>query len=651
MKPSISTRLVQFPFCCLSLFLILNLIFVSDAVFGQTDDSLLSPAILKRMSLEDLMNLQVTSVTKTPQKLSEVASAIQVITGEDIQRSSATSLPEALRLASNLQVAQTNSHDWAITARGFNGAPLSNASLADKLLVMIDGRSVYNPLFGGVFWDAQNVLLEDIDRIEVVSGPGGTLWGDNAVNGVINVTSKTADKTQGLYASAAVGTFLQDQAGARFGGKAGKNIFYRVYGQFSNDKSTTIHDTTNSKDNWNMVQGGFRMDYFVSEKNTITFQGDLYSGNENSPTSTIINGQNILGRWTHKFSESSDLKLQVYFDRTYRDLSRIAFTDEVKTYDLDLQHSFLLGKRQQIVWGGSFRSAEDNTKSSPAIFFTPANTDLILGTGFVQDQISILKDRLQLTLGTKLSGNHYTGFEYQPSGRLAFTPDTHHTIWAAVSRAVRVPSRFDADESLPSLTTPKGKFSSEKVLAYELGYRLEPVRRIAVSLAGFYNWYTDLRRINVNPNGPATTLIFSNDQKAHTWGIEVSASYLMFDWWHFRMGYTYLGKKFTALSPAVLKGADIFEGLDPHHQAMLQSVVDLPKNIQFDVNARFVDSLTIWPLTPDVSQYFSLDLRIGWQYKKFEFSIVGKNLLAARHVEFVESQIPRSIYGKIVCRF
>jgi iron complex outermembrane receptor protein len=269
----------------------------------------------------------------------------------------------------------------------------------------------------------------------------------------------------------------------------------------------------------------------------------------------------------------------------------------------------------------------------------------------VQDQVSILKDRLQLTLGTKLSGNHYTGFEYQPSVRLALTPNTHHTIWAAVSRAVRVPSRFDVDESLPSVTTPNGKFTSEKVLSYELGYRLEPTRRIAISLAGFYNWYTDLRSINANPNGSNPPLIFSNDQKAHTWGIEASASYWMFDWWHLRMGYTYLGKKFTALSPAVLPGADIFEGVDPHHQAMLQSVVDLPEHIQFDVNARFVDSLTIWPLTPAVPQYFSLDLRVAWQYKQFEFSVVGKNLLAARHVEFVSSQIPRSIYGRIVFRF
>jgi iron complex outermembrane recepter protein len=488
-----------------------------------------------------------------------------------------------------------------------------------------------------------------VDRIEVVSGPGGTLWGDNAVNGVISIISKSADKTQGLYASGALGSFLQDQGGVRFGGKAGNKIFYRVYGQIFDNNSTRINDTINAKDNWNMVQGGFRIDYYASEKNTLTLQGDLSWSRQNTPTSTIINGQNVLGRWTHKFSGSSNLKLQVYFDRTFRNLPVAGFRDDLKTFDIDFQHSFLLSKTQQILWGGTLRLADDDAKNSPALSFTPAHTDLILGTVFVQDQITIVENWLQLTAGTKLSGNHYTGLEIQPSGRLALTPNTHHTIWAAVSRAVRVPSRFDVDELTPSLTTPDGKFKSEKVLAYELGYRVEPIKRIAISLAGFYNQYTDLRSINANPHGPPP-LIFSNDQKAHAWGIEVSANYWMYDWWHLRTGYTYLGKKFTALSPTVLQGADVFEGIDPHYQAMLQSVIDLPKKIQFDVTARLVDSLAIWPLQPPVSNYFSVNVRIAWQYKKFEFSIVGKDLLTARHVEFGVSQIPRSIYGKIVCR-
>ena len=629
------------------LFSILFLSLFSSIPLSAQQDSSLTTGALKKLSLEDLMNIQVTSVSKTPENLTEVASAIQVISGDDIHRSSATLLPEALRLAPNLQVAQVNSHDWGISSRGFNGAALSNAALADKLLVMIDGRSVYTPLFGGVFWDVQNVLLEDIDRIEVVSGPGGTLWGDNAVNGVINVISKSADQTQGLYASGAVGSFLHDQAAVRYGGQAGSNLYYRVYAQFFDMGSTTVNDTS-AKDSWNMVQGGFRMDYYPSEKNTITLQGDLYRGQENTPTSTLVNGQNILSRWTHTFSENSDLKLQLYFDRTWRNLPAVAFSDELETYDIDFQHRFGLGKRQQILYGGGFRLEHDSTRNSPALSFSPSRVNLILLSGFVQDQITLVKNWLQLTVGTKLSSNHYTGFEIQPSGRLALTPNTQHTLWAAVSRAVRIPSRFEVDETLPSLATPNGNFTSEKVIAYELGYRAEPITRLALSLATFYNMYSDLRSINYNPNAPPT-FIFANDQKAHTWGVELSANYRMLDWWRLRAGYTYFGKKFQALSPAVVNGADVFEGHDPHHQAMLQSIIDLPKNIQLDVTARYVDSLTIWPLTPPVGHYFSLDIRLAWTYKKFEFSIAGKDLLATRHDEF-GNQIPRSIFGRISCR-
>lgn len=632
-----------------TLFFTTALVFVSNGSFGQAQDSLFSPHTLKKLSLEELMNLEVTSVSKIPQKLTEVASAIQLITGEDIRRSTATNLPEALRLAPNLQVSQTNSHDWAIASRGFNGAPLSNFSLADKLLVMIDGRSVYTPLFGGVFWDAQQVFLEDLDRIEVVSGPGGTLWGDNAVNGVINVISKRADKTQGLYASAAMGSFLQEQAGIRFGGKAAKNIFYRLYGQFFKRNNTRTNDTLDAKDNWDIVHGGFRIDYLPSEKTTITLQGDLYKGRENSPSSTFINGQNILARWTHKFSDKSDLKLQAYFDRTFRNIASADFTDNLLTYDIDFQHRFTLGKRQQVLWGGSYRLVDDSAKVSPTVSFIPPHINLLLVTGFIQDQVSILNDRVQLTIGTKLSSNHYTGFEIQPSVRLAFIPNTQNTIWAAISRAVRVPSRFDVDILTASISTPDANFAAEKVIAYEIGYRVEPFRKIAISLATFYNRYMGLRSINYNPGG-ATPLIFANDQEAKTWGVELSGSYWMFDWWRLRAGYTYLGKKFRALRPAVVRGADAFQGFDPHNQAMLQSVVDLKKNIQLDVTARFVDSLTIWPLNPSVSQYFSLDFRIAWQYKRFEFSFVGRDILARRHIEFGGSRIPRNIYGKLIYR-
>jgi len=624
------------------------LLFSLTSTLRAEQDTTSVTAALKKLSMEELMNIEVTSVSKTPQKLTEVASAIQVITNDDIEQSGATRLPEALRLAPNLEVAQVNSHDWAISARGFNAAPLNGSTLADKLLVMIDGRTIYTPLFGGVFWDVQNVLLEDVDRIEVVSGPGGTLWGDNAVNGVINVISKSVDQTQGLYASASAGSFLQDHAAVRYGGQLAPNLFYRVYGQFFDQTNTLLHDTSN-RDNWNMVQGGFRVDYFATEKNSLTVQGDLYWGLENTPTNLIVNGQNILGRWTHRFSDSSDLRVQAYFDHTYRNYSHIAFDDDLKTYDLDAQHQFSLFKRNHIVWGAGFRLMDDSVRNSPSLVLRDSHLDLILLSAFLQDQITLVRNWLELTLGTKLSSNHYTGFEIQPSARLAFTPNIHNTIWAAVSRAVHTPSRIDADQVFPSMNILNTNLVSEKVIAYELGYRVEPFKRMAISVAGYYNTYTDLRSIDIDAQSPSG-VIFENNQRAQTWGVELSVNYWIFDWWHLRGGYNYLSKQFESTSSSVLSGSAVFEGIDPKNQAMLQSVFKLPKGIQFEAVGRYTDSLPASILTPYVPHYFSLDLRLAWTYKKFEFFVVGKDLLSSSHREFGAEQIPRSIYGGITCR-
>lgn len=297
----------------------------ASLAFAQAD--------LKSLSLAELMDVQVTSVSKRPEQLSEVASAIQVITAEDIRRSGATSLPEALRLATNLQVAQSNAHGWAITARGFNGAPLSNNSLADKLLVLVYGRSIYTPLFGGVFWDVQAVLLEDIDRIEVISGPGGTLWGANAVNGVINIVTKPVKDTEGAYASVLFGSFVKDQESARVGHEIAKGLHLRLYAQHTDHRSTTLQNGKDATDGWNMTQGGFRLDY-EREDATGSVIGNFYGGDQN--LSTIqLDGQNILGRYTQSLGEKSDVSVQAYFDRTWRRLEPPGFSDEMLTYDLD----------------------------------------------------------------------------------------------------------------------------------------------------------------------------------------------------------------------------------------------------------------------------------------------------------------------------
>lgn len=629
-------------------FLLILLTGYQTVLFAQKQ---LSPQVLKKMSIEELTNLEVTSVSKSPEKLTEVASAIQVITHEDIRRSSATRLPEALRLAPNLQAGQTNSHDWAVTARGFNGAPLRSNTLANKLLVMIDGRSIYTPLFGGVFWDAQNVFLEDLDRVEVVSGPGGSLWGANAVNGVINIISKNTRATQGWVASVAAGSFLQDYAGLRYGGRVDSFLHFRVYGQrFDQRNTTSVVDGSDARDDWGLTQGGFRIDYARTDKNAFTLQGDLYAGRADTGN-TVINGQNVLGRWSHSFSETSDLSLQMYFDRTWRDLPDAFFRDVLTTYDIDFQHGFAIGVNNAILWGAGYRVMEDAVRNSPTLVFNPATRILHLFSSFVQDRIMLVDEELFLTVGTKFLHNDYTGFEVQPSARLTCTPNEKHTIWTAVSRAVRMPTRFETDESTPFITTRDGVFKSEKVVAYEAGYRIHPVERASFSLAVFYNRYDDLRSINDN-DMPPPPLLFANDQRAVTWGVEWSGNFLVTAWWRLRGGYTFLNKRISAKSPSVRSTSVLFEGIDPDNQAFLQSILDIGKNLQFDFTGRYVDALPeLGVSTPAIPAYATFDARLAWIFSKFELSIVGQNLTKGKHSEFGTREIPRSIYVKGTLRF
>jgi iron complex outermembrane recepter protein len=602
-------------------------------------------AELKQLSLEALMNQDVTVVTRRPEKLLESPSAVQVITGEDIHRSGATSLPEALRLASNLEVAQANSHDWAISSRGFNN------TLANKLLVMIDGRSVYTPLDAGVFWDVQNVLLEDIDRIEVVSGPGGTLWGANAVNGVINIVTKSARDTQGLLVEGGGGSFLQDFGAVRYGGSNGTNLFYRVYGQRFDRDAAVFPSGKAALDSWDMSQGGFRLDWYPTKENMLTVSGDAYAGSENTiPGDTFLDGQNVLGRFTHTISDTSDLSIQAYFDRTWRDISQ-SFAEDLKTYDFDFQFRFALGSRQNVTWGAGYRLMQDEVHNTASLAFIPPNRNLQLFSGFIQDEIALIPDHLKLTLGTKLEHNDFSGFEAQPSARLAWIPTDGQTIWAAVSRAVRSPSRIDSDFELagtPPVTLLGDKdFQSETVLAYEAGYRVRPIERATLSLATYYNDYNNLRSVNaLTP----TNFIIGNGFNGQTWGVELSGTYQATDWWRLRAGYTYLHKD---LWPGSSKATpSIREGNDPENQFLLQSSMNLPAHFQFDVVGRYVDTLR----NPNVPSYVSFDARVAWWWKdSLEISIVGQNLWDNQHPEFgaaaTRQEIPRSVFGKVAWWF
>lgn len=607
-----------------------------------------SPEGLKKLSLEELMNVEVTSVSKRPEKLKEVASAIQVITQEDIRRSGATNVPEALRLASNLQVAQVNSSQWAISARGFNNV------LSDKLLVLIDGRSVYTPLYAGVFWDVQNLLLEDIDRIEVISGPGGALWGANAVNGIINITTKNAKKTQGLFVDGGAGSALKSYGALRYGGKLGKNIYYRVYGMAYN-RGSTINSDTSANDKWWLSQGGFRVDWDDTKKNSIRVQSNFYTGqpNPDGTTNVVANGTNIIGRWTHQLSDNSEYKLQAYYDQTWRDF-RNGFTENLKIYDIDWQHRFQLGNRQEIIWGAGVRFMDDKEQNLQLFEFLPAQKTLHIYNTFIQDNITLVKERLHLTIGSKLEHNSYTGFQNQPSSRLTWTVTDRQTVWAAASSAVRTPSRIDRDfflsltPSVPLITG--GSFVSEKLLSYELGWRVQLREGFLFSMATFYNFYDNLR--SVEPSPTIYPVTYGNGVKGESYGVELSATQQLTDWWRLREGYTLLRKNLSLKPGSQDLNKGTAESNDPGYQALIQSMMDLPGKIELGAVLRYVDVLP----QPHVAGYAGLDVRIGWKLiRSLEFNIVGQNLLSNRHAEFIPSSpsprlIERSVYLKLTWR-
>lgn len=608
--------------------------------------------VLKGKSIEELLALQVTSVSRKPEKLSEAASAITVITQEDIHRSGATSLPQALRLAPNLQVAQVDAHQWAISARGFN------STTANKLLVLIDGRSVYTPLFSGVFWDVQDTFLEDVDRIEVISGPGATLWGANAVNGVINILTKSARDTQGLLLYGGGGTEERAFGGVRYGGQLGTNAYYRIYAKYFNRDETPLPHGADGQDDWQMGQSGFRVDWYPGEVNQLTFQGDGYGGaiNQLANGDIRVAGGNLLGRWSHTISDESDLKVQLYYDRTHRGIPN-TFAEDLDTYDFDLQHRFPLGERQDIVWGLGYRLSEDRVDNTANLAFLPARLSFQIFSAFVQDEIMLVRDRLRLTLGSKFEHNDFSGFEFQPSGRLSWTVTSRQTLWAAISRAVRTPSRIDQDFFVPG-NPPFGlaggpKFVSEELLAYELGYRVQPLKQLSASVAAFYNDYDNLR--SLEPGPPVT---IANGLTGEAYGAELAANYQLTSWWRWQAGYTYL-QKYIRLKPGSMDFNQARgEGSDPEQQFSVRSSMDLPGNVTLDGTLRYVDILhnIANGVRGAVPSYVELDVRLSWTpVKNLELSVVGQNLLDRQHPEFgfptSRHEIERGVFGKVTWRY
>ena len=620
--------------------------FAAPRAAGQAEPVLPPPDDLKKLSVDQLLDMVVTSVSKRPERLLDVASAIQVITGDDISRAGATSIPEALRLASNLEVAQVDSRQWAVTARGFDDL------FADKMLVLMDGRSVYTPLYGGVYWDVQDTLLQDIDQIEVISGPGATQWGANAVNGVINITTKSAKDTQGGLLFAGGGTELTEVAGGRYGGTLAPGVYYRVYAKYTDRGNSFEPGGQNANDAWRIGQTGFRVDWNAAQGNVLTFQGDAYDATmgQVGPDNIRANGGNLIGRWSDQVSETSDFKLQVYYDQTHRRIPG-SFTQDVDTYDTDFQFHTLLAGTNDVVCGFGYRSQDDYIANfSPAQAFLPPDLGQNLLNGFAQDDIALVPDRWHLIAGSKIEHNDYTAFEFEPSGRIAWTPDRTQTVWTAVSRAVRTPDRSDVDLYAPA--NPPYTFAggpnvvSEKLIAYELGYRIQVDPRLAVSISTFYNDYNDLRSLEpLNPPKPFP-VVRSSGLVGQSAGAELAADWRVTPAWRLRAGYTDQRASSEPQPGTPDRSASRSISHDPNQQLSLHSLWDITAKWEFDADFRAIGPIG----SQSVPGYAELNLRLGWRpITGWEFSIDGQNLLHRQHAEFntpgTRREIPRSVYA------
>jgi iron complex outermembrane receptor protein len=650
---------------------------------ADTNQPSTSARDLENLTLEQLVNVKVTSVAKEQTDLFASPAAISVVSADDIRRLGITSLPEALRLVPGMDVAQIDANEWAVSARGFN------AQFGRDLLVLIDGRTVYTPITAGVFWNSQDVVMEDLDRIEVIRGPGATLWGANAVDGVINIMSKSAKETQGLLVSSSVGSVEQDSATVRYGGELASNLYYRVYAKRSDVSDSTDSTGKAAGDQWNSTLGGFRMDWEPPSPNVLTLQGDYYYSEAAQrteqvslapPAVSLINtseynqGGNILGRWTRNFSDSAQMTLQSYFDHVEQnDGYGIEY---LNTYDIDLQDRFSLGSWNDFVWGTGYRyQAVDDTPTFE-LSFTPPTQHIRLFNIFGQDDIKVVPDRLHLILGSKLEDNSLVQWEWEPNGRLLWTPTENQTIWAAVSRPTRTPSHFELDARLnaaasqPAPSSPPALVSffgdhhdtAEKLLAYEVGYRVAPTKNLSFDITGFYNVYEHLiidvanpTAIETRPSPPHLLLssTYENMGSGDTYGVELSSQWRVVENWRLTASYSWLGTRLTAATSS-------FEGQSPSQQFQIRSYLDLPYHLELNGAIYFVDrSHSPDPTGLDeIPAYVRLDLGLIWSPRKWlEFGVWGRNLQQSEHVEFSSQQIPaltevaRSVLAKVTARF
>ncbi len=652
---------------------------------GKTDESgeaTETKVDLTKLSIEDLMNIEVTIASKKPESWFDTASAVYVLTGEDIKRSGVTNIPDALRLVPGVDVGYTSGNEWAVSIRGFNDV------YATKLLVLIDGRTVYSPMVSGIYWDVQDVVMEDIDRIEVVRGPGASMWGINAVNGIINIITKSSEDTQGTMVTETVGSVVQNISVARYGGKTtGGNGHYRVFGKYLKQGPFVYASGGDANDSYDLIHGGFRSDWNTSQSGQLTFQGDIYTGGESktmvlpfltepymrqAPSNGPLSGGNLLARWTRSSSSASTSTLQVYYDHASR--SSTAYGNTVDTIDFDYQHNLTIDSRHEVTWGLGYRYIADSLRNTFFVSLFPPDLDQQLISAFAQGDIVLKPNLLRLTIGSKFENNYYTGFEVEPNIRLLWTPDARHTGWAAVSRAVRIPVRVDdamvlnalafanpSDPNLPYTVTVFGNrnLSSEDVVAFEAGYRVRKGERLSLDAAAFYNIYDNLVSLESDTPffdpSPAPHIVipfhFANMLHANSYGIELAADWRPRDWWRIVAGYSYL--RMEAGMAEISNFDQAYHS--PPNQFFLRSSLNLPRGIEFDSIVRYVDKMR----SLSVPSYWALDLRLAWKpAKDLEMSLVGRNLLSSRHEEFLGSylpvpptEVPRSFYGYLAWTF
>ncbi|MBF0572327.1 MAG: TonB-dependent receptor plug domain-containing protein [Desulfamplus sp.] len=633
------------------------------------------------MDLKSLMEMQITSAGRKEQNLADVPAAVYVIHQEDIQNSGATSIPEVLRMVPGLQVARISSSKWAISSRGFN------STFANKLLVQIDGRTVYTPAYSGVYWDVQNVVLEDVERIEIIRGPGATMWGANAVNGIINIITKQSSDTQGNLISAGTGNHETVMAAYRYGTQFNKNTYGRFYaGRHDRDSFKFEQDGTDANDDWQMTNGGFRLDGDVGLNDSWTFQGDLYHGDNNQrvdsfwmstpPYHTQVqdkmntNGANLLARWQRKLSNKSSFNLQFYYDFTNRD--EIYLEEKNDIFDIDFQYHFQMNNWNDIVCGLGYRLHNDDFDNSYQIQMTPDSRRDELFSAFIQDEISLIKNCLWLTSGSKIEHNYYTGFEIQPNLRLLWKPTAKHNLWTSVAHAVRTPSRIEDSGKIITALIPepvfqeiavygRSNFDSEQLTAWEAGYRYIPAKNLAFDIALHYDAFEDLQ--SYSQESFFAPIYFANSMYGNSHGVEIMAVLSPIDWIEIELSYSYIELEMTQDGDTNFYTEKLIEGSSPINQFFIKNNIKLSKNITLNIWGSYTDKLAATSLTAarnniTIDDYFNLDANLQWRFKKgMVITLAGQSLLDNRHLEFIQEsftspiEIERSIYTKLTYNF